>query len=157
VAYFSLQVVGRYGMTNPTNPFTELDRFFERMQNDFEEMARNWSEEPELVSSTRIDIQDKNHEFVLTAEMPGFDKDDINVRVTDHTLRLDAEHAEETDEKDDGEYVRRERHHASVARSVPIPEAVETDDISATFNNGVLTVRLLKSEPVTQGTQIEIR
>ncbi|MFW5905929.1 MAG: Hsp20/alpha crystallin family protein [archaeon] len=144
-------------MTNPTNPFTDLNRFFERMQSDFEEMARSWSEESELVSSSvRVDLEDRDDEFALTAELPGFEKDDIDVRVTDRTLRLEAEHAEETEEEEDGEYVRRERHRASVARSISLPDAVEADDISATFNNGILTIRLPKSEPVTQGKQIAI-
>lgn len=145
-------------MTNPTNPFTELNRFFERMQSDFQEMVHSWSEESEFVSSSvRVDLEDRDDEFVLTAELPGFEKDDIDVRVTDRTLRLEAEHAEEIEEEEEGEYVRRERHRASVARSISLPEAVEADDISATFNNGVLTVQLPKSEPVTQGKQIEIR
>jgi HSP20 family protein len=140
-----------------TNPFTEPNRFFERMQNDFEEMAHSWSEESEFVSSSvRVDLEDRDDEFVLTAELPGFEKDDIDVRVTDRTLRLEAEHAEETEEEEEGEYVRRERHRASVTRSISLPEAVEVDDISATFNNGILRVQLPKSEPVTQGKQIEI-
>jgi len=144
-------------MKNPTNRFTDLNRFFERMQSDFEEMARTWSKESEFVSSSvRVDLKDRDDEFVLTAELPGFEKDDIDVRVTDRTLRLEAEHAEETEEEE-GEYVRRERHRASAARSISLPGAVEADDISATFDNGVLTIRLPKSEPVTQGKQIEIR
>ncbi|MFW5900882.1 MAG: Hsp20/alpha crystallin family protein [Halodesulfurarchaeum sp.] len=144
-------------MANPTNPFIDLSRVFERMQGDFEEIARSWSEEPELVSSpVRVDLKETDDEFVLTAELPGFDKDDIDVRVTDSTLRLEAQHAEETEAEEEGEYIRRERHRASVTRSISLPEAVEADDISATFNNGVLTVQMLKSEPVTQGKQIEI-
>jgi len=144
-------------MAKPTNPFNELSHFFEQMQSDFEEMAHSWSDEPELVSSpVRVDLEDRDGEFVLTAELPGFEKDDIDVRVTDRTLRLEAEHAEETEEEEEGEYVKRERHRASVARSISLPEAVEADDISATFNNGVLTVHLPKSEPMTQGKQIEI-
>jgi len=144
-------------MARPTNPFNEISHLFERMQSDFEEMARTWSEEPEVVSSSvRVDLEDKDDEFVLTAELPGFEKDDIDVRVTDRTLRLEAEHAEETEEEEEGEYVKRERHRASVARSISLPERVDADEISATFNNGVLTVRLPKSEPMTQGKQIEI-
>jgi HSP20 family protein len=144
-------------MARPTNPFNEISHLFERMQSDFEEMARTWSEEPEVVSSSvRVDLEDKDDEFVLTAELPGFEKDDIDVRVTDRTLRLEAEHAEETEAEEEGEYVKRERHRASVARSISIPERVDADEISAKFNNGVLTVRLPKSEPMTQGKQIEI-
>lgn len=108
----------------------------------------------ENAKPVRVDLEDKDDEFVLTAELPGFDEDDIDVRVTDRTLRLEAEHAEETEEE--GEYVKRERHRVSVARSISLPEAVEVDDFSATFNNGVLTVHLPKNEPVTQGKQVEI-
>lgn len=144
-------------MARPTNPFNEISHLFERMQSDFEEMARTWSEEPEVVSSSvRVDLENKDDEFVLTAELPGFEKDDIDVRVTDRTLRLEAEHAEETEEEEEGEYVKRERHRASVARSISLPERVDADEISAAFNDGVLTVRLPKSEPMTQGKQIEI-
>jgi len=144
-------------MARPTNPFNEISHLFERMQSDFEEMARTWSEEPEVVSSlVRVDLENKDDEFVLTAELPGFEKDDIDVRVTDRTLRLEAEHAEETEAEEEGEYVKRERHRASVARSISLPERVDADEISAAFNDGVLTVRLPKSEPMTQGKQIEI-
>jgi len=144
-------------MARPTNPFNEISHLFERMQSDFEEMARTWSEEPEVVSSSvRVDLENKDDEFVLTAELPGFEKDDIDVRVTDRTLRLEAEHAEETEEEEEGEYVKRERHRASVARLISLPERVDADEISAAFNDGVLTVRLPKSEPMTQGKQIEI-
>jgi HSP20 family protein len=59
------------------------------MQSDFEETARRWSEESESVSSSvRVNIEDGDDEFVLTAERPGFEKDDVDVRVTDGTLRL---------------------------------------------------------------------
>lgn len=148
-------------MTKPTNPFNELRRFFEQMQENFEEVARSWDEEafemaPTVSPSVDIDLQDKDEEFVLTAELPGFDRDDIDVQVTDRTLHLNAEHEEESEEETEGEYVRRERRRASVARSISLPETVKREDIDATYNNGVLTVRMPKSEPVTQGTEIEI-
>lgn len=148
-------------MTKPTNPFDELRQLFEQMQENFEKMARSWDEEsfkmtPAVSSSVDVDLQNRDEELVLTAGLPGFDRGDIDVRVTDSTLRLEAEHEEESAEEAEGEYVRRERRRASVARSIPLPEAVETDDIEATYNNGVLTVRMPKSEPATQGAEIEI-
>ena len=149
-------------MANPADPFSELTRLFERMQEDFEEMARRWDGgqfgmTPTESSSMRVDLENKTEEFVLTAELPGFDKDDIDVRVTDQTLRIEAEREAESEEETEGEYVRRERHRASVSRSIRLPEAVEADDVSATYNNGILTVRIPKSEPVSQGTRIEVK
>lgn len=148
-------------MTNPTNPFNELRRLFEQMQENVEEVARSWDQEPfemapAVSSSVDVDLQDRDEELVLTAELPGFDSDDIDVRITDHTLRLEAEREEESEEEAEGEYVRRERRRTSVARSIRLPEPVETDDTEATYTNGVLTVRLPKSEPTTHGTEIEI-
>ncbi|WP_373675229.1 Hsp20/alpha crystallin family protein [Halopenitus sp. H-Gu1] len=133
------------------------------MQEEFEAMARHWNGdvfgiEPSAASSVTIDLEDKDEELVLTAELPGFDEDDIDIRVTDRTLRIEAEHEEkeEEEEEEEGKYIRRERRHASAVRSIPLPEAVEADEISATYNNGILTIRMPKSEPVAQGTQIEI-
>ncbi len=147
-------------MSQPTNPFTELTHAFERMQEQFEEIARNWNEEPlkleSSMSPVNVDLEDRDEELVLTAELPGFDPEDIEVRVTDRTLRLEAEYEETKEYEESGEYIRQERHRASAVRSVSLPEPVETDDILASYENGVLTVRMPKSEPVTKGTKIDI-
>lgn len=148
-------------MAKPANPFAELEAAFERMQENFEEMAREWNGETlGLASPTRVrvDLKDEAEQYVLTAELPGFDKDDIDVRVTDRTLHVAAEHETEAESElgEEGEYIRKERRQAAVSRSIPLPETVDRADITATYNNGVLTVRLPKSEPVPEGTGIEI-
>lgn len=63
----------------------------------------------------------------------------------------------EPEEDETGEYVRRERRRTSIARSIPLPEAVGAGEISARYTNGVLTVRMPKSEPLTEGTEVEIQ
>ncbi|MFB6196063.1 MAG: Hsp20/alpha crystallin family protein [Haloplanus sp.] len=143
------------------SPFDELARLFDRMQDNVEEIARDWDEEEleslsSTASSVAIDLKDEDEAFVLTAELPGFDKNDIDLRVTDRTLRLEAEHETESEEESEGDYIRRERRSTSVARSVTLPAAVEADDVSATFQNGVLTVRLPKTEPTEDGEKIEV-
>lgn len=147
-------------MTSPMNPFDELTQLFERMQENFEQMARGYNEEPFMMPSApsemRVDFKDEGEELVLTAELPGFEEDDIDARVADRTLRIAAEHEEETEEETEGEYIRQERRHASVTRSIRLPEAVDKEGISATYNNGVLTVRMPKRDPVTEGTEIDI-
>lgn len=148
-------------MTGSKNPFRELERLFEQMQENVEEAGRWWESEPFAsgggeTASAKVDIEDKDEEFVLTAELPGFKKDDIDIRVTDRTLRLEAEHEGESKTEAEGDFIRRERHRTSVARSIPLPEAVEEDDISATYTNGILTIQMPKSDPITQGTTIEV-
>ncbi|MFB6160530.1 MAG: Hsp20/alpha crystallin family protein [Haloferacaceae archaeon] len=151
-------------MTTQTNPFEELERLVERMQANFEETARWWESErapadrPET-AGVQIDLEDTDDELVLTADLPGFEKDDIDVRVTDHSLRLTAEReSEETEEGEEagGKYIRRERHRKSVGRSIPLPQSVERDGIDATYRNGVLTVRMPKAETIEEGTPIAI-
>lgn len=147
-------------MASSRNPFRELGRLFEQMQENVED-AGQWWQMPALpagasaASSVAVDLEDAGEEFVLTAELPGFDADDVDVRVTDDTVHLDAERETEATETE-GEFVRRERRRASVERSIPLPASVHADDVSATFENGLLTVRLPKAEPTSDGTRIEI-
>jgi HSP20 family protein len=142
------------------NPFDELDELFDRMQENMEKAARMW--EPEQLgtelsgsASMSIDLEDRGDELVLTGDLPGFETEDIDVRVKERTLHVSADR-EESAEETDGEYVRRERRHKSVSRSVPLPSAVDTDDITASYNNGVLTVRMPKTEPSSDGTHIDV-
>jgi HSP20 family protein len=146
-------------MTRRT-PFDELDRLFEQMQENIENAAELW--DPDAVDAglpttagLRIDLEDTGDELVLTGDLPGFEADDVDVRVNDRTLHVAAERDEET-EVGDGEFVRRERHHSSVSRSVSLPVAVDTEGITATHNNGVLTVRMPKADSDDEGTRIDV-
>lgn len=142
------------------NPFDELDDLFDRMQENMERAAEMWDPtasggELSGASSMSVDLEDRGDELVLIGDLPGFETDDIDVRVKERTLRIAAEH-DETAESDEGEYVRRERRRTSVSRSVPLPAAVDTDGITASYNNGVLTVRMPKAEPSSEGTRIDV-
>lgn len=147
-------------MSSATNPIREIERLFEQMQANLEDAGMWW--EPKQLESVRtglgsvsVDLEDTGDELVLTAELPGYERDDVDVRVSDHVLHLDAEY-EESAEETEGEFLRRERHRGSVSRSIRLPEAVVVDDIEAAFNNGVLTVRMPKLDPADQGTEIDI-
>jgi len=142
------------------NPFDELDELLDRMQENMEQAARMWEpttpdSDPSSTSSLNIDLEDRGDELVLTGDLPGFETGDIDVRVKERTLHVAAEHDEST-ETGDGEYVRRERRRTAVSRSVPLPAAVDTEGITAAYNNGVLTVRMPKTEPSDEGTRIDV-
>lgn len=149
-------------MATPTNPFAELEQAFERMQEDFEERARGWNGERfglASPSTIRVDLKDEAESYVLTAELPGFEKDDIEVRVTDRTLHLSAERETEaeSDIEEGGEFIRKERHKTAVSRSIQLPESVDRSESTASFSNGILTVHLPKTEPIVQGSEIEVQ
>ncbi|WP_251343465.1 Hsp20/alpha crystallin family protein [Haloplanus halophilus] len=144
------------------NPFDDIEDLFERMQENFENAARMWDPEDlegglprPAATGMSVDLEDTGEELVLTGDLPGFETEDIDVRVTERTLRIAAER-DETTESEEGEYVRRERRHASVSRSIDLPASVDEEGITATYNNGVLTVRMPKAEPDSRGTRIDV-
>jgi HSP20 family protein len=131
------------------NPFDEMERAFERMGKQLESIG------PEVVSETiRVDVVDDGDAYVVTADLPGFDRSDIEVTLANRRLELSAER--ETESEEEGpDYVRRERRRGSLRRTVPLPERVDADGTEATYENGVLTVTLPKHE-ADSGTDIPV-
>lgn len=129
------------------NPFEDIEEFFERMRQEFEDGI------PGRSAGIAVDLRDTESEFVVTADVPGFEKDDIDVTVADTTLRVSASREETTEET--GEFIRRERRRDSVERSLRLPEPVDESAVEATYAHGVLTITLPKRE-ADGGTQIDI-
>lgn len=157
-------------MSGRSNPFDEMERFFERLSDRFDEMGQQFEGPlpsrgdapmslPGLAGgATAVDVVDEGDAFVVVADLPGFERDDVDLQLRDDRLRLEAsrEHDEETaTETADGRYVRRERARQSVARTVRLPEPVAADGVSATLTNGVLRVTLPKAER-DEGHRIEV-
>lgn len=137
-------------MSTRYNPFEELERMFDRMSRQLAEASESWdSGEPfgRFVmggDSMRVDLVDSGEEFVATVDLPGFEREDIDVRVANHALTIDAERDERLDDSDE-QMLRRERHRRSLHRTIELPEEVEDEDVTARMKNGVLTITLPKS------------
>lgn len=138
------------------NPFDDIEELFDRLSQQFENQPAFDQDVFGMAGSKRIsiDLADRGGEFVATADVPGFEKDEIDVRVTGDTLSIEAEREEER-EAEDETYIRNERRSQSMRRSIRLPEPVEEEDVSATYQNGVLTITLPKHEPDT-GRSISI-
>lgn len=109
------------------------------------------------VSSASVDVADHDEEFVVTVDLPGYETDDIDLTLTNDTVRIEAEREESTEEDDEDEqYIRRERRRQTVSRSVTLPDPVDETDVSASYNNGVLTVTLPKQHVDGDGHEIDI-
>ncbi len=125
-----------------STPF-DFDAMFDRMSREFDQMGRGF----EGGSSTRgrmpVDLADEGDAVTVTADLPGYERDDIHVSVSDDLLTVRAER-EATAERDDEAYVHRERRAQSAHRTVRLPAAVDEESASATYRNGVLTVTLPK-------------
>lgn len=110
------------------------------------------------VGTVLVDVEDQGDEFVVTADLPGFDREDIELSLREDTLELSAsrETTEET-ESESGSFVRRERRRSDVSRSIRLPEPVVAEETSAVHENGVLTVTLPKvTTEESGGTDIPV-
>lgn len=144
-------------MSGRSNPFDDLNEFFDRLSRQFEGQPGFDQDVFGMTGANRmsIDLADRDGEFVVTADAPGFEKSEIDVRVSGRTLTIEAERDETTEESDET-YLRSERRSQSLRRSVQLPESVDEESVSATYKNGVLTITLPKREPETGGKSIDI-
>ena len=119
---------------------------------DLEELERAFFSDQSL-SEFKTDIQDTGDAFVLEADLPGFAKDDIHVDLDDNRLTITAERHSNYEKKDQkGNYIRCERSYGSYARSFDTT-GIDTDKISAAYNDGVLRLTLPKQGQTLQPTR----
>ena len=151
-------------MSGRSNPFKGLEELFEQMSRQFENAAQSWDVDVESTSdvdlttggsTTGVDLADHGDEFVLTVDVPGYEKEDLEVRLVNGDLQVSGERKKEVDEEEEN-YIRKERRTHSFDRRVRIPDPVDHDDVSATVNNGVLTVTLGKADPSDDSHSIDI-
>ncbi|MFB6068816.1 MAG: Hsp20/alpha crystallin family protein [Halobacterium sp.] len=138
------------------NPFDDIERMLERMAEQFEGVDEFRSFEAPFGGRLKVDVEDLPDEYVVTADLPGFEKADIEVELADETLRIAADRETAAESEEAGHYVRRERSRESMSRSVSLPEPVDEDGVSARFKNGVLTVTLPKLHTAADSHSIDI-
>ncbi len=98
-----------------------------------------------------LDVEETDKEYLVQAEIPGFEPDEIDVKMTGDVLTIRAEHKEEKEEEGERHY-----HYGRFFRSINIPAGVKSDDIEARYHSGVLEVSLPKTE-AARGKRIEIK
>lgn len=121
-----------------------------RRRNEFdllEDMFRIdpfFSEEGSKVMKT--DIKEKNNEYLLAVDLPGYDKNDIKISVEDGYLNIHAKTNNEKEDKEEGKFVRKERYYGECSRSFYIGNNITEEEIKATFKNGTLKLVIPKKE-----------
>jgi HSP20 family protein len=144
------QIVPR--ISRDMTPFDELDRMFDHfLESGFlRPFHMHWPEWARMrefeMQMPRVDVIDREDEVLVRAELPGVKKDQLDLTVSEHYLTLKGEAHEEKEEK--GEFYRSEIHHGSFTRTVRLPDLVDADKAEASFSEGVLEVRIPKSEGV---------
>ena len=126
------------------NPWSELFDLHSQMDSLFGQVL-DGGRTVAPTAGLPVDIRQSDEGFTIEASVPGFRPEDVEVSVDNAVLTIRGEHREDA-ERGKGEYVRRERRLASFSRQIGLPQDVRTDAISATFENGVLTVSLPRME-----------
>ena len=126
----------------------ELDRVFDRL---FGRPALRWDTEEPGVRIPSVDLSETESEMVVRAELPGIDKDKIQIEVTPDSVSISGEMSEEREEKGETHH-RRERVWGRFERTVPLPVEVVSDQTKATYRDGLLEVHLPKSERAKAAT-----
>jgi HSP20 family protein len=107
----------------------------------------------------KVDIQDADDAYIVTADLPGMTKEDINITYDNEVLTIAAQHNQENEENDEQKrYIRRERINNAFKRQFVVRN-IQKEGISAEFTNGVLTIRLAKADPelVAASHRIDIK
>jgi HSP20 family protein len=139
----------------PTREFSTLQDRINRLFHDsfsrdsFARDSFNGGQEALATSSfaPAVDVYEDEHDIVLKLEVPGIDEKDLDIRVENNTLTVHGERKLEKDEKEEN-YRRVERQYGSFTRSFTLPTTVETENVSANYDKGVLKIKLAKKAEV---------
>lgn len=126
----------------PRNYYDLFDNFFLDERDDFGGM--------------KCDIYEKHGKYHIDMDIPGFNKEEIKIECNKGNLIVSAEKKNETEEKDEKKYIRRERSYGRVQRSFYLGD-VDEDKIEANFHNGTLHVVVPKKEEKDTKKYIEVK
>ena len=135
----------------PLDLWRAFDDVFGRFRSDFEDLLfpSYWDTALTLLPETRVpavDLEDREKDYVLRAEMPGFKKEDIEIEVKDNAVEINGRVGWKYDKKEQA-YICKERACQSFYRAVELPEEIKTGEVDANLSDGVLEVTLPKKSP----------
>lgn len=124
------------------DPFEEMGRTQERLNQLFEDMLPGqwWGG---TTFSPLVDIKEEDNKIIVTTDVPGVDKKDVDIDIRDDILEISAKCGEERETEEEG-YVRRERTFNRFSRAVRLPATVTEEGAKAKLEDGVLTIELPK-------------
>jgi HSP20 family protein len=156
--------------TAPWRPFGSLRREIDRLFEDFDrefwglpfhrsvfDVEPFWRRELTWAGTPAVDITESDKAYEITAELPGLDEKNIEVKLANGDLTIKGEKQDEKEEREKDYYLS-ERRLGSFERRFRVPGGVDTNKIEAAFKNGVLTVTLPKSQEAQKAEKkIEVK
>lgn len=132
------------------NPFELMRRFTDEMDRAFaggRETREMWA--------PNIEVREKDNNLVISADLPGLNKEDVRIEATDEGLVIQGERKREEEKRERGLY-RSERSYGRFYRLIPLPDEAKVEDAKAQFNNGVLEITIPVPESQRKKRQIPI-
>ena len=142
------------------SPVRTLQRFADEMDRMFDDFglgrrwASSWRDSATDIWAPDVEVFQKNNELTVKADLPGLQRDEISVDLTDDAVTIQGERKREHEEEREGFY-RTERSYGSFYRVVPIPEGAITEQAKANFRDGVLEITM-PAPPAAKGRRLEI-
>ncbi|MCL6106596.1 MAG: Hsp20/alpha crystallin family protein [Actinobacteria bacterium] len=112
--------------------------------------------EPGVEALPPMDVYTKGSDMMIRMELPGIDIEDLDISLTEHTLRISGESRSDKEIKED-DYYRRERSYGRFERSLPVPEKVTEKDIDASYTDGILEVKVKGAVEEVPTKKIEVK
>ena len=122
---------------------------FQRMFEEMQEMGKNIVPGGQMP----VDIREENREIIITADMPGVQREDISLKADEEGLEITAEGSQEIKEENE-KYIRKERSKRMFRRTVQWPSKIDTETVKASYKDGVLEITAEKEG--SEGKDIEI-
>lgn len=107
-------------------------------------------------NSMRTDIKELDDSYELDVQLPGYNKEDVEVEIKNGYLTVRANHTENTEDKEDGKYIRKECYTGSCERSYYVGDKLTSDDVKANFSNGVLQLTVPKEDKLPEREQKQL-
>lgn len=146
--------------TQDLTPFEEMDRLFHQflkknMMNPFDLHWPEWTHMRRMEQQLpKVDVIERDETVLIKAEIPGIEKDDIDITITEDAVTIKGEIKEEKEDK--GEIYRSEIRRESFVRTLLLPCAVNGEKAKANFNNGMLEITVPKTEQVKK-VSVEVK
>ena len=117
-----------------------IDRFFEDWNRSLSDFAQDGQ-------ALAMDVHENDEAYIITADIPGVDSDNIDIRLHENVLTIQAETRREN-HTENGNTLVRERYAGRVSRSVRLPQPVNSEAVEASYDNGVLSLVVPKAEEI---------
>jgi HSP20 family protein len=124
---------------DPADIFSEFQDFFALP------LMRPRAQWPLSQVSFRTDVKEKNGGYIITAELPGLKKEDIDISVEGSRVTISAKREQVEEEKEKGQVIRTERYYGDLTRTFDLNQTIDAANVKAQYRDGVLTLTLPKS------------